>query len=119
MVKGSTRFDRLYTIGRSSKPLAAEALRLAIQEAKTGNSIQRYVVAQQLYASVAPDEPDSKLDQGWVDQTRKRNDAKTIQLEAELKGYKNNLVKESIRVSPTDGKYLVQTANLIRWATRI
>jgi hypothetical protein len=37
-------------------------------------------------------------DQAWVDTVGKQNLAETARLEAELKGYKNNLIKESIRV---------------------
>jgi 26S proteasome subunit RPN7 len=33
-----------------------------------------------------------------MDMTEKQNQAETQRLEAELKGYKNNLIKESIRV---------------------
>lgn len=33
-----------------------------------------------------------------MDQQQKQNEAQTAHLEVQLKGYKNNLVKESIRV---------------------
>ncbi len=45
-----------------------------------------------------PNEPEAEFDDAWVNNTGKSNRTLTHQLEAELKGYKNNLVKESIRV---------------------
>ncbi len=36
---------------------------------------------------------------GWIDRMTKQTKAETDRLELELKGYKNNLIKESIRVS--------------------
>lgn len=38
-------------------------------------------------------------DLAWVDKMTKQVKSETDRLEAELKGYKNNLIKESIRVS--------------------
>lgn len=40
------------------------------------------------------------MDKAWIESTRKSNKDETKRLEAELRGYKHNLVKESIRVSP-------------------
>jgi COP9 signalosome complex subunit 1 len=47
---------------------------------------------------VAPDDPDARLDMNWMETTAKQVKAETDRLEFELKGYKNNLIKESIRV---------------------
>jgi hypothetical protein len=33
----------------------------------------------------------------WLEQKEKENKAKSMRLEEELRGYKNNLIKESIR----------------------
>ena len=38
-------------------------------------------------------------DLAWVDKMTRQVKVETDRLEAELKGYKNNLIKESIRVS--------------------
>jgi COP9 signalosome complex subunit 1 len=51
-----------------------------------------------LIRAAAPNEPEAIFDQAWVDKTDKANRTETHRLEVELKGYKNNLVKESIRV---------------------
>lgn len=46
----------------------------------------------------APDEPEAAFDQTWLEHTEENNRDETHRLVQELKGYKNNLVKESIRV---------------------
>lgn len=56
-------------------------------------------MSQQLLAIIAPEEREALYDQEWMDTTTARNKAETAKLESELKQYKNNLVKESIRVS--------------------
>jgi COP9 signalosome complex subunit 1 len=47
---------------------------------------------------VSPEDADAILDVAWVDKLVRQVKAETDRLEAELKGYKNNLIKESIRV---------------------
>ena len=42
---------------------------------------------------------DMQTDLAWMEKKEKQNKAETTRLEHELKGYKNNLIKESIRVS--------------------
>jgi COP9 signalosome complex subunit 1 len=44
-------------------------------------------------------EPEAIRDTVWMDQQDKLNQTQTAHLEGQLKGYKQNLVKESIRVS--------------------
>jgi len=48
---------------------------------------------------VAPSDPITIKDQDWIESTSRQVRAETTRLENELKGYKNNLIKESIRVS--------------------
>jgi len=43
--------------------------------------------------------PSAAPDLNWVDTKQRQVKAETDRLEGELKGYKNNLIKESIRVS--------------------
>jgi COP9 signalosome complex subunit 1 len=96
---GRTRFARLYHIGTASTVLASEALKAAVTEAKSSNDVQRYVNA---IAALKPHLPagdqEGILDQAWMEIKEKQNKAESNRLEAELKGYKNNLIKESIRV---------------------
>ena len=95
---GRTRFDRLYLIGISSTHLYLEALKAAIAEAKRGNDVARYEQAVDTLAEAAPEDPGAVPDTVWIERTKKMVKIETDKMELELKGYKNNLIKESIRV---------------------
>ncbi|KAI0180829.1 26S proteasome subunit RPN7-domain-containing protein [Hypoxylon sp. FL1284] len=111
--QGRTRFDRLLLIGQSSVALCIDALKAAIAEAKKGKDTDRYTDAWNCIKIAAPDEPEAKYDDGWVGLTTKNNQAETLRLEAELKGYKNNLIKESIRIGHRDlGQHFESTGDL-------
>ncbi|OTB17933.1 hypothetical protein K445DRAFT_315673 [Daldinia sp. EC12] len=111
--KGRTRFERLLLIGQCSVPLCVDALKAAVAEAKRGNDVQRYRDAFECIRVAAPDEPEAKWDEAWVTATEKANKAETHRLESELKGYKNNLVKESIRIGHRDlGEHLEAIGDL-------
>ncbi|KAM3532332.1 hypothetical protein NHJ13051_000318 [Beauveria bassiana] len=99
---GRTRFDRLLLIGKSCVPLQLDALKAAIAEAKSGRDVSRYKQAWDCIRKLAPDEPEATRDEAWIDATEKSNKAETQRLESELKGYKNNLIKESIRMGNED-----------------
>lgn len=85
-------------IGRTSVALCIDALKAAIAEAKKGKDVHRYREAWECIRIAAPNEAEARWDQAWVDNTEKANKQETLRLENELRGYKNNLVKESIRV---------------------
>ncbi|KAI1110760.1 26S proteasome subunit RPN7-domain-containing protein [Nemania sp. NC0429] len=111
--KGHTRVDRLLLIGQSSVPLCLEALKAAVLEAKKGKDVQRYRDAWECIRLAGPNEPEAQYDDAWAHATTKSNNTITHQLEAELKGYKNNLVKESIRIGHRDlGEHLESIGNL-------
>ena len=95
---GRTRFERLYLIGTSSSYLYLEALKAAITEAKKGKDVARYEQAVSALKLIAPDDPDASSDTAWIKRTNDIVKVETDRLELELKGYKNNLIKESIRV---------------------
>lgn len=82
-----------------SSYLSTDALKLAVAGAKRGKDVLAYEKAVQALAAVAPTENDAVFDREWVDKTTRAVKADTDRLEHELKGYKNNLIKESIRVS--------------------
>ncbi|EPE36131.1 Winged helix DNA-binding protein [Glarea lozoyensis ATCC 20868] len=104
--QGRTRLDRLIYIGVCSTFLGVEALKLAVREAKAGKDIRKYFEAQAHLETIGPEEPEAVRDKSWIDRVSKQNDAETKRLEEELKGYKNNLVKESIRMGNEDlGKH--------------
>lgn len=111
--RGRTRFDRLLLIGQSSVPLCLDALKAAIVEAKSGRDTQQYRNAWEAIRAAAPGEPEAQFDQDWLDRTTKQNKAETNRLEAELKQYKNNLVRESIRIGYRDmAQHLERTGEL-------
>ncbi|KAG4424901.1 hypothetical protein IFR04_001872 [Cadophora malorum] len=104
--KGRTRLDRLLLIGICSSVLGVEALKLAVREAKQGKDVKRYLDAQNHLETIGPNEIEAERDLNWMDRTERANQAESQRLEAELKGYKNNLIKESIRMGNEDcGKH--------------
>ncbi|KAK5997465.1 COP9 signalosome complex subunit 1 [Cladobotryum mycophilum] len=110
---GRTRYDRLILIGKCCVPLRLEALKAAIAEAKNGSDVARYKEAWEALRSVAPNEPEAKRDGDWIEETETANRMETLRLESELKGYKNNLIKESIRMGNEDlGKHLESIGKL-------
>ncbi|OAQ97551.1 hypothetical protein LLEC1_01120 [Akanthomyces lecanii] len=96
---GRTRLDRLLLIGKSCMPLRVDALKAAIEEAKSGRDVSQYKQAWDCIRKLAPEEPEATRDAAWIDTTEKSNKAETQRLESELKGYKHNLIKESIRLA--------------------
>ncbi|KAI0841687.1 26S proteasome subunit RPN7-domain-containing protein [Hypoxylon sp. FL0890] len=111
--KGRTRFDRLLLIGQSSVPLCVDALKATVNEAKRGKDVARYREAWECIRIAAPNEPEAQWDEAWATATEKANKVETHRLEAELKGYKNNLVKESIRIGHRDlGEHLESIGDL-------
>lgn len=93
--------ERLILIGTSSTFLGIDALRAAVNEAKQGQDVKKYLEAVGHLQIVGPTEKEAVVDSAWVEKQNKHNGSETNRLEHELKGYKNNLIKESIRVSDT------------------
>ena len=98
MALGKTRVDRLLLIGSTAPLLAPEALRAAVSEAKHGRDVGRYDAVLAAIREILPGDINAVPDSAWVDRTNRQVKAESDRLEAELKGYKNNLIKESIRV---------------------
>ncbi|PYI03922.1 COP9 signalosome subunit 1 [Aspergillus sclerotiicarbonarius CBS 121057] len=111
---GRTRFNRLLLIGTCSTYLSVEALKAAVVEAKHGRDVSRYERAVRALADAAPNDPEATLDTNWVDHMKKSVKAETDRLEHELRGYKNNLIKESIRMGNEDlGQHYNQIGDLV------
>lgn len=89
---------RLAVIASASPPLSVEALHIAIEEAKRGSDVDVYSALCDALSQVAPQDPLATADKGWISQRSKNTRIETDRLEQELRGYKNNLIKESIRV---------------------
>lgn len=86
-------------IGKTCVPLCVEALKIAVKEAKAGSDVHRYKEAWDAIRIAAPDEPEAARDDAWIETTDRANNIEAARLDLELKGYRNNLIKESIRVS--------------------
>ncbi|KAI5290482.1 hypothetical protein KEM54_001406 [Ascosphaera aggregata] len=95
---GRTRFYRLYHIGTHSKFLSTEALKAAVKKAKSGKDVDAYKAAFEALSRVSGEESDATIDMDWIERRSRDNNIETERLENELKGYKNNLIKESIRM---------------------
>jgi len=63
--------------------------------------VELYQAVTKALYQIVPDDPDATLDSAWISKTQAEVNKETARLEAELKGYKNNLIKESIRVRMT------------------
>ncbi|MCJ1380383.1 hypothetical protein MMC17_003486 [Xylographa soralifera] len=100
--RGKTRIHRLHHIGTHSTQLYLEALTAAIAEAKRGKDVRLYEAMVSALREIVPEDPRATLDIAWVDRTTKEVKMETDRLELELKGYKNNLIKESIRMGCED-----------------
>ncbi|THW97224.1 hypothetical protein D6C97_04718 [Aureobasidium pullulans] len=97
-----SRVSRLLNIARLCPPLALDALRLAIPTSKSAKDTQQYLDLIKLLHSINPDDDLATVDDAWVEKTNKLNEHETERLEHELRGYKNNLIKESIRMGQED-----------------
>ncbi|KAJ5731418.1 COP9 signalosome subunit 1 [Penicillium malachiteum] len=112
-VIGRGRFNRLLHIGTSSDVLALDALKLAVAQALSETDVDQYLKAVQALARLAPKDPELVPNPGWVGKVRGDMQAKTERLESELRGYKNNLIKESIRMGNEDlGNHFYATGDL-------
>ncbi|RMZ90780.1 hypothetical protein DV736_g1987, partial [Chaetothyriales sp. CBS 134916] len=101
--RGRTVFRRLYLIASCSVALGEEAAKLAVLEARKGSDVNNFKAAVTLLASI-PNyrDTDGLLNLSWAVAQEKKNASETSRLENELKGYKNNLIKESIRMGNED-----------------
>lgn len=71
---------------------------MAIAEAKKGKNVELYSELVTEFSQIAPKDKLAIPDLGWVDTKEREVKAERDKLEHELKSYKNNLIKESIRV---------------------
>ncbi|KNG47462.1 cop9 signalosome subunit 1 [Stemphylium lycopersici] len=99
---GYTRIHRLHHIGAHSPYLAVDAYRLAIAEAKKGKNVALYTALVDELSSIAPNDPAALMDTAWVEKKTREVREEHDRLEHELKSYKNNLIKESIRMGNED-----------------
>lgn len=92
---------RLAHIAKRCPPLERQSLTLAIAAAKKGKDVQLYERLCELARSLSSQDlgaPDS----AWTSRTEEANRRELSRLEGELRGYKNNLIRESIRMGQED-----------------
>ncbi|KAI5816380.1 26S proteasome subunit RPN7-domain-containing protein, partial [Pyronema omphalodes] len=99
---GRTQIDRLLHIGQHSVVLSVEALKFAIKYLKNSQDVHKYKQATTILKKIAPNDPDAKVDADWVSRTAHKVEMETATMEAALKSYKHNLIKESIRMGHDD-----------------
>ncbi|KAF2155861.1 hypothetical protein K461DRAFT_251900 [Myriangium duriaei CBS 260.36] len=99
---GRVRLMRLQHIANLSPPLCLEALHLAIPESKQARDPEMYISLTSLLHEIDTNDALAAPDVEWVERRNKENKRETERLEQELKGYKNNLIKESIRMGQED-----------------
>ncbi|OAL52767.1 PCI-domain-containing protein [Pyrenochaeta sp. DS3sAY3a] len=96
---GQTRIDRLQHIGSHSPYLAVDAYRLAIAEAKKGSNVGLYTALVEDFSNISPQDQAALTDTTWAEKKTREVQEYQDRLEHELKSYKNNLIKESIRMA--------------------
>lgn len=97
--KGHAQIHRLRFIALKSTTYTVEALKLAVRFIKeTTLNVGLYQETVSQLQQHNPTLPEATLDQAWMDHTIRSSKLTVEKLEAELKNYKNNLIKESIRV---------------------
>ncbi|KAJ3032870.1 cop9 signalosome complex subunit [Rhizophlyctis rosea] len=112
---GHTKIDRLWFIADRCPPLAVDALKMALEALKTtSNTLKYHQVHQKLTDILAyHHQPLPSFDTRWYEETTSASNAKRNRLEQELKTYKNNLIKESIRMGHNDlGDYYYDIGDL-------
>ncbi|KAK8249838.1 COP9 signalosome-like protein complex subunit 1 [Phyllosticta capitalensis] len=100
--EGRTRLERLLLIGSTSTYLSTDALRTAVFEARSGKDIDMYNILTDRLHSVDPSDGLGVPDTMWLERKTKEVKAEMEALEGQLKQYKNNLIKESIRMGYDD-----------------
>ena len=92
---------RLAHIATHCPPLARQSLSLAIAAAKKGKDVPLYSRLHDTASRLGMQDL-AKVDQDWMSRQEEANRRELARLEGELKGYKNNLIRESIRMGQED-----------------
>lgn len=92
---------RLAHVAVTCPPLSQQALGLAITSAKSGKDVSLYRRLIEL-ATMLDLKDLATPDTEWMGRTEDANKRESARLEQELKGYKNNLIRESIRMGQED-----------------
>ncbi|KAJ1344240.1 hypothetical protein BSLG_001380 [Batrachochytrium salamandrivorans] len=115
----STRIDRLAFIAERCPSLQIDALKMAAKELLLTSNFEKYngvmfKLNDFLYAhQLDPIAPDDK----WIEQTKLASQKKTDHLEYELRAYRANSIKESIRTCMSLGTFSHAQTYLIKAET--
>jgi COP9 signalosome complex subunit 1 len=97
--RGHGKIHRLRFVALKCPALQADALTSAIRLIKeTTLDVALYQETVEKLHQFLPSAEEATLDKAWIENASRTAKATTERLEAELKNYKNNLIKESIRV---------------------
>lgn len=95
--KGRTYPQRAIFIAQHAPTLAPAAYEKAIEQLKAGKDVATYTQALSAYNAL-PNVTQKPQDQSWLDTTLATNSKDRERLEADLKTYTSNMIKESVRV---------------------
>jgi hypothetical protein len=99
--EGHGKIHRLLFIALKCPALQVDALKYAIRLIKeTTFDVALYQETVDKLRHVLPGSQEATIDKTWIENAARMAKSGTERLEAELKNYKNNLIKESIRVRP-------------------
>eukprot|EP00164_Ancoracysta_twista_P002734 GFYU01003636.1.p1 GENE.GFYU01003636.1~~GFYU01003636.1.p1 ORF type:complete len:477 (-),score=156.77 GFYU01003636.1:131-1516(-) len=107
---GHTKIDRLAFIAEQaesvlkpevSRDVSMEAYRLALEELKKTSNATKYKELTEKAAAAFGAETFS-VDEAWIESVQKKSEAREKKLDMELHAYKQNLIKESIRMGHND-----------------
>ncbi|KAI9007772.1 26S proteasome subunit RPN7-domain-containing protein [Hyaloraphidium curvatum] len=110
-----TRIERLLFIADHCPPLQVDSLKLALDALKRTLNYAKYtMVLSKLNEVLASKQsPAVAADSQWIESAQRTAKTQTEKLENDLKVYKNNLIKESIRMGNNDlGRHYLKCGDL-------
>lgn len=98
---GAILLLRLAHVAIHCPSLAQQSITMAVTAGKNGKDTQLYLQLCDLASKLGMQEP-AQPDTTWVEKQDEGNRRELARLEGELRGYKNNLIRESIRMGQED-----------------
>lgn len=71
---------------------------MATKLLKQTQDVPRFRLALDILRKLSPEDADAAQDDVWIEKTSRKVASDTERIDADLKSYKHNLIKESIRV---------------------
>jgi len=97
MFEGQILLERLRFVAEHSEQHQIEALNLTARAAKKTLNIDAYVDAVEKLHQIGAQELAGTLDENWISETKKRISATNDRLDTNIKNFRNNAIKESIK----------------------